>query len=182
MAPIAPRQAEPSSGCWRRGIGHPCGAIRLRRRDLGRLALISARKAGGGAGFPLRSAIGYSNRVPPHGRPRLQNSIARVPFEARTGLKAFVVANALTDIGAPKEIISPLVQHLPKLWELVHHYGMTTLELNPIRMRPAGRAISMRRAASRPSPMARPSASPFRSGLTWALHGSRERRSPPLET
>ena len=29
-----------------------------------------------------------------------------------------------------------MVQHLPKLWELVHHYGMTTLELNPIRMRP----------------------------------------------
>ena len=64
--------------------------------------------------------------------------IARVPFDAQTGLKAFVVANALTDIGAPKEIISPLVQHLPKLWELMHHYGMTTLELNPIRMR-AGR-------------------------------------------
>jgi hypothetical protein len=59
-----------------------------------------------------------------------------VPFEALTGLKAFVVANALTDIGAPKEIISPLVRHLPKLWELVHHYGITTLELNPIRMRP----------------------------------------------
>ena len=66
-----------------------------------------------------------------------KTQIARVPFEALTGLKAFVVANALTDIGAPKEIISPLVQHLPKLWELVHHYGMTTLELNPIRMRPA---------------------------------------------
>ena len=62
--------------------------------------------------------------------------IANVPFEALTGLKAFVVANALTDIGAPKEVISPLVQHLPKLWELMHHYGMTTLELNPIRMRP----------------------------------------------
>ena len=65
-----------------------------------------------------------------------KNEIAQVPFEALTGLKAFVVANALTDIGAPKEIISPLVQHLPKLWELVHHYGITTLELNPIRMRP----------------------------------------------
>lgn len=63
--------------------------------------------------------------------------IATVPFDALTGLKAFVVANALTDIGAPREIISPLVQHLPKLWELMHHYGMTTLELNPIRMRPA---------------------------------------------
>ena len=65
-----------------------------------------------------------------------KSDVATVPFEALTGLKAFVVANALTDIGAPKEIISPLVQHLPKLWELVHHYGMTTLELNPIRMRP----------------------------------------------
>jgi succinyl-CoA synthetase beta subunit len=62
--------------------------------------------------------------------------IANVPFEALTGLKAFVVANALSDIGAPRELISPLVQHLPKLWELVHHYGITTLELNPIRMRP----------------------------------------------
>jgi hypothetical protein len=60
--------------------------------------------------------------------------VANVPFEALTGLKAFVVANALSDIGAPREIISPLVQHLPKLWELFHHYGMTTLELNPIRM------------------------------------------------
>ena len=65
-----------------------------------------------------------------------KSEVAQVPFDALTGLKAFVVANALTDIGAPKEIISPLVQHLPKLWELVHHYGMTTLELNPIRMRP----------------------------------------------
>jgi hypothetical protein len=25
---------------------------------------------------------------------------------------------------------------VPKFWELMHHYGMTTLELNPIRMRP----------------------------------------------
>ncbi len=65
-----------------------------------------------------------------------RTQIATVPFDALTGLKAFVVANALTDIGAPREVISPLVQHLPKLWELVHHYGMTTLELNPIRMRP----------------------------------------------
>jgi succinyl-CoA synthetase beta subunit len=65
-----------------------------------------------------------------------KSDVANVPFDALTGLKAFVVANALTDIGAPKGIISPLVQHLPRLWELVHHYGMTTLELNPIRMSP----------------------------------------------
>ena len=62
--------------------------------------------------------------------------IANVPFDALTGLKAFVVANALSDIGAPRPIISPLVQQLPKLWDLLHHYGMTTLELNPIRMQP----------------------------------------------
>ncbi|MDM0053503.1 ATP citrate lyase citrate-binding domain-containing protein [Variovorax sp. J22R115] len=64
-----------------------------------------------------------------------KDEIRTVPFDALTGLKAFVIANALTDIGAPREVISPLVQHLPKLWELMHHYGMTTLELNPIRMR-----------------------------------------------
>lgn len=64
-----------------------------------------------------------------------KHEVATVPFDGLTGLKAFVIANALTDLGAPREIISPLVQHLPKLWELVHHYGMTTLELNPIRMR-----------------------------------------------
>lgn len=65
--------------------------------------------------------------------------VATVPFEALTGLKAFVIANALSDLGAPKEIISPLVQHLPRLWELVHDFGMTTLELNPIRMMPDAR-------------------------------------------
>ena len=62
--------------------------------------------------------------------------VAQIPFDPLTGLKAFVVANALSELNAPKEIISPLVQHLPKLWELFHNFGMTTLELNPIRMRP----------------------------------------------
>ena len=47
-----------------------------------------------------------------------------MPFEALTGLKAFVIANALGDIGAPREIISPLVQNLPKLWELFHRTGL----------------------------------------------------------
>jgi succinyl-CoA synthetase beta subunit len=64
-----------------------------------------------------------------------KSQVAQVPFDPLTGLKAFVVANALSALGAPKQIISPLVQHLPKLWELYHDYGMTTLELNPIRMR-----------------------------------------------
>lgn len=60
--------------------------------------------------------------------------IACVPFDPLTGLKAFVVANALSELEAPTQIISPLVQQLPKLWELFHNFGMTTLELNPIRM------------------------------------------------
>ena len=62
--------------------------------------------------------------------------VAQIPFDPLTGLKAFVVANALTELDAPQQIISPLVQNLPKLWELYHNFGMTTLELNPIRMRP----------------------------------------------
>ena len=65
-----------------------------------------------------------------------KGEIAQVPFDALTGLKAFVVANALTSLNAAMPIISPLVQHLPKLWELYHDFGMSTLELNPIRMRP----------------------------------------------
>src|SRR6516164_10281741 len=59
-----------------------------------------------------------------------QDKMIQVPFEALTGLKSFVIANALSRLAAPDEIISPLVQHLPRLWELVHNYGMTTLELN----------------------------------------------------
>src|SRR5689334_6580679 len=64
-----------------------------------------------------------------------KSEVAQVPFDPLTGLKAFVVANALSELNAPKPIISPLVQHLPKLWELFHDFGITTLELNPIRMR-----------------------------------------------
>lgn len=64
------------------------------------------------------------------------DKIKEVPFDPLTGLKSFHVSNALTELGAPPEIISPLVQNLPKLWELYNNYGMTTLELNPIRMSP----------------------------------------------
>jgi len=63
-----------------------------------------------------------------------KDQVAHIPFDPLTGLKAFVVANALSALDAPKPIISPLVQYLPKLWELYHDFGMTTLELNPIRM------------------------------------------------
>jgi succinyl-CoA synthetase beta subunit len=68
-----------------------------------------------------------------------KDQIAEIPFDPLTGLKSFVITNALTDIKAPKEIISPLAQNLPKLWDLFHHHGMTTLELNPIRMMPTGK-------------------------------------------
>lgn len=68
--------------------------------------------------------------------------IATIPFDALTGFKGFVVANALDRINAPNEIISPLVQNLPKLWDLFNNYGLSTLELNPIRMMPKnGRLI-----------------------------------------
>ncbi len=62
--------------------------------------------------------------------------IAVVPFDPLTWLKAFHVSNALADLGAPTPIISPLVQNLPRLWDLYNNYGMTMLELNPIRMMP----------------------------------------------
>ena len=62
--------------------------------------------------------------------------IANVPFDPLTGLKAFHVSNALMSLGAPQEIISPLVQNLPKLWDLYNNYGMILLEINPIRMMP----------------------------------------------
>ena len=65
-----------------------------------------------------------------------EDKIAVVPFDALTGLKAFHVSNALVGLGAPPAIISPLVQNLPKLWDLYNNYGMTMLELNPIRMMP----------------------------------------------
>ncbi|MBF0368063.1 MAG: carboxylate--amine ligase [Magnetococcales bacterium] len=60
--------------------------------------------------------------------------IATVPFDPLTGLKGFIVSNALNQLKAPNEIISPLVQNISKLWDLFQNYGMTTLELNPIRM------------------------------------------------
>ena len=65
-----------------------------------------------------------------------ESKIAVVPFDPLTGLKAFHVSNALVGLGAPSEIISPLVQNLPKLWDLYNNYGMIMLELNPIRMKP----------------------------------------------
>jgi succinyl-CoA synthetase beta subunit len=70
-----------------------------------------------------------------------KDRIATIPFDSLTGFKGFVVANALDHIHAPNEIISPLVQNLPKLWDLFNNYGMSTLELNPIRMMPKGNRL-----------------------------------------
>uniref|UniRef100_UPI00272E7D6B ATP citrate lyase citrate-binding domain-containing protein n=1 Tax=Geoalkalibacter sp. TaxID=3041440 RepID=UPI00272E7D6B len=57
-----------------------------------------------------------------------------ISFNPATGLKAFHVHDALRELECPAQYISPLVQHLPKLWQLYDNYGMTVLELNPIRM------------------------------------------------
>jgi len=54
------------------------------------------------------------------------------------GIKSFDVTNALVDLGCPDKYISPLVQHLPKLWDLYSNFGVTTLELNPIRLKKVG--------------------------------------------
>lgn len=62
------------------------------------------------------------------------DQISTIPFDALTGVKGFIVANALDRINAPREIISPLVQNVPKLWDLFNNYGMSMLEINPIRM------------------------------------------------
>ncbi len=63
-----------------------------------------------------------------------KDKVVHIPFDPLTGLKSFVITNALSELNAPRQIISPLAQNLPKLWDLFHHHGMTTLELNPIRM------------------------------------------------
>jgi len=55
-------------------------------------------------------------------------------FNPATGVKSFHINDALISLGCPSQYISPLVQHLPKLWDLYNNYGLTVLELNPIRM------------------------------------------------
>lgn len=72
-----------------------------------------------------------------------KDKVRVIPFDPLTGLKSFHVANALAELKAPKEIISPLVQNLSRLWTLYNNYGMSMLELNPIRMSttPQGRMV-----------------------------------------
>lgn len=54
------------------------------------------------------------------------------------GIKSFDLTNVLGDMGCPQQYISPLVQTLPRLWELYDNYGLTTIELNPIRIKKVG--------------------------------------------
>ncbi len=76
--------------------------------------------------------------ITPHGGVDIEslpeNQKITVPIEPFIGLKSFSITNSLCDLGCPEEFISPLVQNLPKLWTLFNEYGLTTLELNPIRM------------------------------------------------
>lgn len=57
-----------------------------------------------------------------------------ISFNPVTGIKAFHIQDALRELNCPAQYISPLVQHLPKLWQLYDNYGLNVLELNPIRM------------------------------------------------
>jgi succinyl-CoA synthetase beta subunit len=59
---------------------------------------------------------------------------AIVEIDPFIGINSFEITNALTDTGCPEEFISPLVQHLPKLWDLYDDFGLTTIEINPIRV------------------------------------------------
>ncbi|MBN2104414.1 carboxylate--amine ligase [bacterium] len=80
--------------------------------------------------------------ISPHGGMDIESLPAEkkrmVWIDPFIGIKSFDVTNALVDTDCPEPYISSLVQHLPKLWDLYDNYGLTTLELNPIRMRKEG--------------------------------------------
>jgi succinyl-CoA synthetase beta subunit len=61
-----------------------------------------------------------------------------VEIDPFLGISSFDITNALIATGCPEEAISPLVQHLPKLWDLYAAFGLTTVEINPIRIRRDG--------------------------------------------
>jgi succinyl-CoA synthetase beta subunit len=63
--------------------------------------------------------------------PERKQTVEIDPF---LGISSFEITNALTATGCPEEVISPLVQHLPKLWDLYAAFGLTTIEINPIRV------------------------------------------------
>lgn len=57
-----------------------------------------------------------------------------VEIDPFLGISSFEITNALIATGCPEEFISPLVQQLPKLWDLYASFGLTTVEVNPIRV------------------------------------------------
>ncbi len=57
-----------------------------------------------------------------------------ITFNPITGIKSFHILNALTDLGCPPQFISTLVAYLPKLWTAYDTFGLTTLEINPLRL------------------------------------------------
>lgn len=57
-----------------------------------------------------------------------------VEIDPFLGISSFDLTNALIATGCPEEVISPLVSHLPKLWDLYAAFGLTTVEINPIRV------------------------------------------------
>ncbi len=60
-------------------------------------------------------------------------------FDPLTGLKTYHIIDALAQLNAPSEIISPLARYLPALWELYNDYGFDVMEINPIRMSKVGK-------------------------------------------
>jgi succinyl-CoA synthetase beta subunit len=70
--------------------------------------------------------------------PERKKTVEIDPF---LGISSFEITNALTATGCPDEVISPLVQHLPKLWDLYAAFGLTTIEINPIRVRRDGHQL-----------------------------------------
>jgi len=55
-------------------------------------------------------------------------------FDPITGLKSYHIIDALSELKAPREIISPLAQYLPRLWNLYNDFGFIMLEINPVRI------------------------------------------------
>jgi len=71
--------------------------------------------------------------------PEQKQTVEIDPF---LGISSFEITNALIATGCPEEVISPLVQHLPKLWDLYAAFGLTTVEINPIRVLRDGARLS----------------------------------------
>ena len=73
------------------------------------------------------------------GLPPNQKSVVDIdPF---IGINSFDITNSLTDTECPEQYISPLVKYLPRLWHLFENYGMTTIEINPIRVQRRGNSF-----------------------------------------